>query len=277
MKASILLLVLAAAETAIAQAPIAQAQITQAPIAQALPAPCDSAALRTPIGTQTDTLRVFLRRADLSSPLPSGWALSALDGVRQAFTFPSQMSFAAYVGGTAPGTAVATARSTLLFDARKDGTVRIGGMLSRSGSDLLDASLAAAIRAAGEQRAFAPLPAGQNRDMALVAELYFGIGDSLRAGMDVAALQLPVYRDFTGPVPPKPSEVVSPDESLVQALAMVGGDGRVRKGHVDFYSARYPRFAGYLIQQLDRLRSVPARIAGCAVPTLVLFVLEPPR
>lgn len=261
MKASIILFALAATQAAGAQSP---------------PATCDSSALRTPIGTQADTLRLFLRRADLSSPLPSTWALNALDGVRQAFVFPTQMSFAAYVGGTTAGTAVASARASLLFDARKDGTVRIGGMLSRSGSDALDASLATAIRSAGEQRAFAPFPNGQSRDMSLVAELYFGIGDSLRAGMDVAALQLPVYRDYSGPVAPKPLRSMAADESLVQAFAMVDASGKVRQGHVDLYAIQDLRFAAHLLQKLAVMRSAPARIAGCAVPTLVLFVLTPP-
>ena len=245
--------------------------------AGAQPPVCDSAALRAPIGTQTDTLRVFLRRADLSGPLPDAFALSALDGLRQAFVFPPNMAFDAYVSGEKAGTAVATARSTALFEARRDGSADFRGMLARSGSDRLDASLANAIRSASDQRAFAPFPKDLGRDVLLVAELYFGVGDSLRAGMDVAALQLPVYRDFSELVAPPEPGSARDQRSLVQAIALVDAAGRVRSGFVDFFVIQDLRFAAQLLERLKAITSVPARIAGCPVPTLKRFVLVPPN
>lgn len=259
MKASIIFLAVLAATTATAQAPV-----------------CDSSALRTPIGQQVDTLRVFLRRADLSSPLPSTWAISALEGIRQTYAFPKAMGFSAYVAGYQRGTAIVTARASLLFDARRDGTVRIQGMLAKSGSDALDASLAAALRAAGEQRAFAPFPDGAGRELRLVAELDFGTGDSLRAGLDVASLELPVYRDFSTAVASQPSPDGAQGRPPVQMIAMVDAEGRVMRGHADFASVRDVGSASQLLDLLGTVRVAPARIAGCAVPTLITIALVPP-
>lgn len=210
-------------------------------------------------------------------PLPNAWALTALDGLRQAFVFPSNMAFAAWVSGVTPGTAVATARSTVLFDARRDGGAEVRGMLARSGSDALDASLVNAIREASAQRAFAPFPKELGREARLVAELYFGAGDPLRAGMDVAALQLPVYGDFSESVAPPDPGVSGDTRSLVQAIAMVDATGRVRSGFVDFVVIQYMSFASHLLERLKSITSVPALIAGCPVPTLKQFVLVPPK
>ncbi len=237
---------------------------------------CDSAALRAPVGMQLDTMRVFLRRADLSAPLPSTWALAALDGLRQGFIVPPNLAFAAYVGGREPGTATVTARSTLLFDARSDGTAKIRGMLSRSGSDALDASLAAGVMAAGSQRAFAPFPPTMGREISLVAELFFGVGDSLRAGMDVAELQLPVYRNFSGALPATAADSTRDARSLVQAIAIIEAQGTVRRGSVDLYTLADPSYAAQLLDRLKGMTAQPARVAGCAVPTLLRFVMEPP-
>lgn len=239
---------------------------------------CDSSALRTPIGTQTDTLRVFLRRADLSGALPSAWALNALDGLRRAFVLPANVAFSAYTGGSAPGTAVATARATLLFDARRNGTADIRGMLSRSGSDALDASLAAAIRGASAERAFAPFPPELGRDVRLVAELFFGTGDSLRAGMDVAELQLPVFRDYSAASSYRDSSAgAKSSQLLAQAIARINAAGGVEPESVDFVTIQDMRSAAHLLARLRTITQPPARIAGCAVPALTLFMLVPPN
>ncbi len=237
---------------------------------------CDSSALRTPIGVQVDTLRVLLRRADLVAPLPSQWALLALDEVRRNFAMPTALAFSAYVSGRTAGEAVTTAHASLLFDALADGDVRVRGMLARSGSDALDAALAAAVRLAGAQRAFAPLPTNSGRSLPLVAAVMFWQGDSLRAGMDLAELQLPRYRDFVA-LPQDSSTSNDEMGSVVQAIAMFDDRGRVLPETVDFFSVTDPNFARQLVRRTSSVTIIPVRIAGCAVPTLRRIVMLPPR
>ena len=280
------------------------------PPADTVPPPpaCDSAVLRTPVGSATDTLVLTLRRADGSTArLPSPWAEATLDAVARHLVLPRPVALPAWVplrslapgaGQTASDTIVPTLFNAAFAVVTAAGRLQEAPALAASSLDgRADDALLRAVRAADSARALAPAPVGPGEALRVLVGLGIAGAEADRAagraradgGLVARATTAvttypvePIRRDrllltespapaaATGPGPRYPSQALRAGEEGSAAVTYVLDEQGVPvAGTLLAVSYTGRAFARAALDFLPGARFTPGRVAGCAVPMLV--------
>ena len=240
-------------------------------------ATCDSVRLLDVRGESEDTLRVILRRASGNVRLDPRFAIDALDALRRHFVLPQRIALPFRVP-------VNDSQSTLGlevsvdFVARRDGSVRQVHLSRSSYVPALDSALLRAVRAAGAESAFGPFDSSMTGEsVLLIAEVAFGLEDSIRAGIDAALMRRPRHHAMQLPriiEPQRLPRFVSARAAgstlgFVDMSFAVSATGLVLPGTVEFTRVTTRTLARAVLEVLPSWRFVPSTIAGCAIPSLV--------
>ena len=252
------------------------------------PAACDSAALRTPVATVVDTLRLVARGGSGMGVLPHPWIDFVLDAVATRLRIAQPLDMPVFDGaGTVMGRRESFTRPVLRDEVRvtmrRDGHVTDVDLVTRSLADAADAALLAAVHAADSADALVPTPEEvPERATVFVSLTTREPPDTTkppidRATRDVALLTLPLFRDATW-VLPRPG---NPGPRYPQAEKAAGVEGAV---HLEFVIDEHGRlvpstlrvlrytsepFVRSVYDALQRMEFLPATVAGCPVKQLV--------
>ncbi len=254
-----------------------------------LHAPCDSAALKRPVGTSIDTLRITVRGGAGVAKLPHPWVDVLLDELSTRLALPSPLPLPVFVVGQEGTPSAHLARSVVSDEVRlnfrRDRHLAGASLTTRSLSDAADLALLTAVRQADSAGTLPPLPDDvkwPDKAAVFVALTTQDRPEDIKpaieqVGRDVVVLRLPVYGAATGTKPgPDMRPLRYPMEEQRESVEgdvtvqyVVDETGGVAQGTMRVLSYSTEGFARSVFDLLRGARYVPATVGGCPVRQLV--------